>query len=218
MFSSYLFFQYFPEKKLQRLSNWVQSISAPAKSGAPLQARSGSISGAPLRVALRPRIRSAAPASAPALERCAPTALRQNFFICIMQWVGDQGFPRFRPHPSRDPLRVYPPLKTVVKTPIPISEMLGQDISCRVSTLALPSQNPGWENPISTINLKLKLWLPMQCWKKYLVFRSVLNSRAAREIFHIFFHFLHELYGYRSAGALVALRLALRPFSERRSG
>ena len=57
-----------------------QSISAPAKSGAPLQARSGSISGAPLRVALRPRIRSVAPASAPALERCAPTALRQNFF------------------------------------------------------------------------------------------------------------------------------------------
>ena len=54
--------------------------------------------------------------------------------------------------------------------------------------------------------------------EKYLVFRSVLNSRAAREIFHNFFHFLHELYGYRSAGALVALRLALRPFSERRSG
>ena len=133
------------------------------------QARSGSISGAPLRVALRPRIRSAAPASAPALERCAPTALRQNFFICIMQWVGDQGFPRFRPHPSRDPLRVYPPLKTVVKTPIPISEMLGQDIPFRLSTLLI--QNRGEENPISTIFLKLKtLATNNTILEKYLIF------------------------------------------------
>ena len=43
-------------------------------------------------------------------------------------------------------------------------------------------------------------------------------ARSARNFSYFFFHFLHELYGYRSAGALVALRLALRPFSERRSG
>ena len=84
-----------------------------------------------------------------------------------------------------------------------------QDIPFRVSTL--PSQNPGDIFETQTLATDAIL-------EKYLVFRSVLNSRAAREIFHIFFHFLHELYGYRSAGALVALRLALRPFSERRSG
>ena len=57
---------------------YKQSISAPAKFGAPLQARYDSICGAALRLALRPITRSGAPTSAPTPERSAPTALRQK--------------------------------------------------------------------------------------------------------------------------------------------
>ena len=72
----------------------LQSISAPAKSGAPLQARSDSICGAALRLALRPRIRSGAPASAPGLERSAPTALQQKIaFLYPLPY-----YPRFSMH------------------------------------------------------------------------------------------------------------------------
>ena len=91
-----------------------------------------------------------------------------------MQWVGDWGFP------DQD---TYSHFRNVRST--------------------LPSQNQGEENPISTIFLKLKLWLPMQCWKNIWSF-DLYWICAQREIFSIFFffHFLHELYGYRSAGTL----------------
>ena len=70
--------------------------------------------------------------------------------------------------------------------------MLSQDIPFRVSTL--PSQNPGDIFETQTLATDAIL-------EKYLVFRSVLNSRVTRDIFHFFFlfHFLLELCGFQSA-------------------
>ena len=75
-----------------------------------------------------------------------------------------------------------------------------QDIPFRVSTL--PSQNPGDIFETQTLATDAIL-------EKYLVFRSVLNSRVTRDIFHFFFCFTFCL-NYVAFRALVGAQLALQ--------
>ena len=166
---------------------------------------------------LRLDLRSAAPASATALARCASTALRhlerrsgarrsntlqlddQTMYRSkIMQWVAGGSHDFAHPPLSTKIPCLFPLSKPRSRTPTPIIPSQSVRFLCARSEQSLIKVCSNDFGIFSTIFLKLHPSPPFKLWlhvctrsanamlEKYLVFRSVLNSREARNFFQFF--------------------------------